>query len=131
MIEKNRILRCPFCGGAEILFFAAAIKGIYAECENCGARGPLAIGEGLNDDDRLALAAEKWNHRPPSVTLDSFPPFPPGYCDTCGRNSDHISVATDCPIEHTYALPRDGYCHLYERYNPIKWGDDSGIDADD
>ena len=130
MIEKNRILRCPFCGRADVAIFVT-INGIsYAECVTCGARGPEAHGD-MDFDQMRAFAREKWNHRPPNVTFDAFPPFPPGYCDTCGRNSDHLSCATNCPIEHTYALPKDGYCHLYEAYNPIKWGDDGGIDADD
>jgi hypothetical protein len=36
-------------------------------------------------------------------------------CATCGRKSDNFDTDhTDCPIEHFYAVPKDGYCHLWE-----------------
>ena len=42
-------------------------------------------------------------------------------CPTCKRCSDNEGFYDDgrtrCPIEEHYALPKDGYCHLYE---PIK-----------
>lgn len=44
-----------------------------------------------------------------------------GNCVDCGRGSrsrkDHSS---ECPIEEHYALPRDGYCHLYEKKDNLK-----------
>ena len=36
-------------------------------------------------------------------------------CTTCGRASDNMDHATMCPIEEHYALPLDGYCHLWEK----------------
>lgn len=39
-------------------------------------------------------------------------------CPTCKRCSDHQESGTRCPIEEHYALPKDGYCHLYEPYKP-------------
>lgn len=45
---------------------------------------------------------------------------PTGECKTCKRSSDYRwSIGendTRCPIEEHYALPKDGYCHLYEPY---------------
>lgn len=52
--------------------------------------------------------------------LKLFQPFPAGYCATCARNSDHNDHFTRCPIEEHYAVPADGYCHLYEEFSPIK-----------
>lgn len=37
-------------------------------------------------------------------------------CPTRKRCSDHQTSGTRCPIEEHYALPKDGYCHLYEPY---------------
>lgn len=37
-------------------------------------------------------------------------------CPTCKRCSDNQESGTRCPIEEHYALPKDGYCHLYEPY---------------
>ena len=37
-----------------------------------------------------------------------------GKCPTCKRCSDNCESGTNCPIEEHYALPLDGYCHLYE-----------------
>lgn len=37
-------------------------------------------------------------------------------CPTCKRCSDHQESGTRCPIEEHYALPKDGFCHLYEPY---------------
>lgn len=42
-----------------------------------------------------------------------------GECRTCKRSSDYLwskgEDGTRCPIEEHYALPKDGYCHLYEQ----------------
>lgn len=42
-----------------------------------------------------------------------------GRCASCKRSSDYCSTPdedkTRCPIEEHYALPKDGYCHLYEQ----------------
>ena len=40
-----------------------------------------------------------------------------GECQTCARSSDHVTDGTRCPIEEHYALPKDGYCHLYEPFS--------------
>lgn len=38
-----------------------------------------------------------------------------GTCEDCGRNSDALDDGTtNCPIEEHYALPKDGFCHLWE-----------------
>ena len=39
-------------------------------------------------------------------------------CQTCARSSDNCEhTTTRCPIEEHYALPKDGYCHLWEEKN--------------
>lgn len=38
-----------------------------------------------------------------------------GKCPTCKRCSDNRNDGTTfCPIEESYVLPLDGFCHLYE-----------------
>lgn len=39
-------------------------------------------------------------------------------CPTCKWCSDHQESGTRCPIEEHYALPKDGFCYLYEPYKP-------------
>ena len=35
-------------------------------------------------------------------------------CAACGRNADCLANGTACPIQEHYALPKDGFCHLWE-----------------
>lgn len=42
-------------------------------------------------------------------------------CVNCGRTANNGGLYADgrtrCPIEEHYALPKDGYCHLWEKRN--------------
>jgi len=42
-------------------------------------------------------------------------------CVNCGRTANnggwYADGRTRCPIEERYALPKDGYCHLWEKRN--------------
>lgn len=42
-------------------------------------------------------------------------------CVNCGRTANnggwYADGKTRCPIEEHYALPKDGYCHLWEKRN--------------
>ena len=42
-------------------------------------------------------------------------------CVNCGRTANnggwYVDGRTRCPIEEHYALPKDGYCHLWEKRN--------------
>ena len=42
-------------------------------------------------------------------------------CVNCGRTMNnggwYADGRTRCPIEEHYALPKDGYCHLWEKRN--------------
>jgi len=46
-------------------------------------------------------------------------------CVNCGRTVNnggwYADGRTKCPIEEHYALPKDGYCHLWEKRNPERW----------
>ena len=42
-------------------------------------------------------------------------------CVNCGRTANnggwYADGGTRCPIEEHYALPKDGFCHLWEKRN--------------
>ena len=55
-------------------------------------------------------------------TMDSLPSAQPERtCVNCGRTANnggwYADGGTRCPIEEHYALPKDGYCHLWEKRN--------------
>lgn len=54
--------------------------------------------------------------------LNDLPPAQPDRtCVNCGRTVNNGGLYADgrtrCPIEEHYALPKDGYCHLWEKRN--------------
>ena len=54
--------------------------------------------------------------------LANLPPAQPERtCVNCGRTANnggwYADGKTRCPIEEHYALPKDGYCHLWEKRN--------------
>lgn len=54
--------------------------------------------------------------------LKEFPSAQPQRtCVNCGRTVNnggwYADGGTRCPIEEHYALPKDGYCHLWEKRN--------------
>ena len=55
-------------------------------------------------------------------TLEYMPSAQPERtCVNCGRTANnggwYADGRTRCPIEEHYALPKDGYCHLWEKRN--------------
>ena len=55
-------------------------------------------------------------------TLTELPSAQPERtCVNCGRTANnggwYADGGTRCPIEEHYALPKDGYCHLWEKRN--------------
>ena len=55
-------------------------------------------------------------------TMDSLPSAQPERtCVNCGRTANnggwYADGRTRCPIEEHYALPKDGFCHLWEKRN--------------
>ena len=54
--------------------------------------------------------------------LESLPSAQPERtCVNCGRTANnggwYADGGTRCPIEEHYALPKDGFCHLWEKRN--------------
>ena len=57
---------------------------------------------------------DEWINNLPSVQ-------PERTCVNCGRTANnggwYADGGTRCPIEEHYALPKDGFCHLWEKRN--------------
>ena len=56
------------------------------------------------------------------IVYDALPSaHPERTCVNCGRTANnggwYADGGTRCPIEEHYALPKDGYCHLWEKRN--------------
>ena len=56
----------------------------------------------------------------PSDVIECLPSAQPERtCVNCGRTMNnggwYADGRTRCPIEEHYALPKDGYCHLWEK----------------
>ena len=66
----------------------------------------------------------KWDGTEPlgEKVLNGVPSSQPERtCVNCGRTANnggwYADGRTRCPIEEHYALPKDGYCHLWEKRN--------------
>ena len=68
--------------------------------------------EGIGDD--IAEECELYLKQLPAAQ-------PERTCVNCGRTANnggwYADGRTRCPIEEHYALPKDGYCHLWEKRN--------------
>ena len=83
--------------------------------------------EGMMNDliSRKALCDYALNQKDKSVTPNDIMRFPSAQpertCVNCGRTINnggwYADGRTRCPIEEHYALPKDGYCHLWEKRN--------------
>ena len=80
--------------------------------------------EPCEDDPRADVyyLAEKIGiHRLYSLVVDLRGEPEMRHCVSCGRTANNGGVypngRTKCPIEEHYALPKDGYCHLWEKRN--------------
>ena len=79
----------------------------------------MEFGEYIGEDTREVrlIRAEKAQD-----TLQKLPSAQPERtCVNCGRTANnggwYADGRTRCPIEEHYALPKDGYCHLWEKRN--------------
>jgi hypothetical protein len=73
------------------------------------------------DDDGVCLEAGN-DLRNMLDEIENLPSAGPEHtCVNCGRTANnggwYADGRTRCPIEEHYALPKDGYCHLWEKRN--------------
>ena len=67
--------------------------------------------------------SEKWcAMQEAKMTIENMPSAQPERtCVNCGRTANnggwYADGRTRCPIEEHYALPKDGFCHLWEKRN--------------
>ena len=71
--------------------------------------------DGFNED-------KWWNSTHVLAAIEGLPPAQPERtCVNCGRTANnggwYADGGTRCPIEEHYALPKDGFCHLWEKRN--------------
>ena len=94
----------------ELISREAAIDAI---CKACSMEGDYHKCDGYPEtstwcDELVALRAL------PSAQSERT-------CVNCGRTANnggwYADGRTRCPIEEHYALPKDGYCHLWEKRN--------------
>ena len=68
----------------------------------------------IKDHPNVGLLWKAWIESLPSAQ-------PERTCVNCGRTANnggwYADGGTRCPIEEHYALPKDGYCHLWEKRN--------------
>ena len=84
------------------------IVHMTAYCDGKNEGNPLAqYNKGLEDGKKAIEAL-------PSAQ-------PERTCVNCGRTANnggwYADGGTRCPIEEHYALPKDGFCHLWEKRN--------------
>ena len=80
----------------------------------------------MDDTISRAAAIELFKDDSAAVNeLNNLPSLPSAQpertCVNCGRTVNnggwYADGRTRCPIEEHYALPKDGYCHLWEKRN--------------
>lgn len=77
---------------------------------------------GISMRDEYAVKVERASLVAFRETLEYMPyAQPERTCVNCGRTMNnggwYADGRTRCPIEEHYALPKDGYCHLWEKRN--------------
>ena len=75
----------------------------------------------IDELDKGAWGVE-WDKTLAKTMIESLPSAQPERtCVNCGRTANnggwYADGGTRCPIEEHYALPKDGYCHLWEKRN--------------
>ena len=89
--------------------------------------GKKALSRVLNETDVVGTEREKFSFGLGLIEssikdIEELPSAQPERtCVNCGRTANnggwYADGGTRCPIEEHYALPKDGYCHLWEKRN--------------
>ena len=82
----------------------------------------LTFAEEQNCEGHVAWSAEAvYSDVMEGALLELPSAQPERTCVNCGRTANnggwYADGRTRCPIEEHYALPKDGYCHLWEKRN--------------
>ena len=113
----NNPLHVPYITKKDVIDMPSALNNQVNLCDSCTYTYPecpsekddVIFGNGIGNDNICAC-----NKYEPSVQ-------PERTCVNCGRTVNnggwYADGGTRCPIEEHYALPKDGYCHLWEKRN--------------
>ena len=105
--------------GTDCISRQAAIDALDEQIEQCD-KSLSSFDISLKDE--YAVKVERASLVAFRETLEYLPPAEPEHtCVNCGRTANnggwYADGGTRCPIEEHYALPKDGYCHLWEKRN--------------
>ena len=82
-----------------------------------------SVLKAIDDYERLSAVSQTVrNMTSLKEIVEKLPPAQPERtCVNCGRTVNnggwYADGGTRCPIEEHYALPKDGFCHLWEKRN--------------
>ena len=79
-------------------------------------------GDAIDRQAAIRIASGYCHFTNVAKELEKLPSVQPQRtCVNCGRTANnggwYADGRTRCPIEEHYALPKDGYCHLWEKRN--------------
>ena len=103
----------------DLISIQAAIDALDEQIALCNK----ALGSfDISMKDEYAVKVERASLKAYRETLNVLPSAQPERtCVNCGRTANnggwYADGGTRCPIEEHYALPKDGYCHLWEKRN--------------
>ena len=105
--------------GTDCISRQAAIDALDEQIEQCD-KSLSSFDISLKDE--YAVKVERASLVAFRETLEYLPPAEPEHtCVNCGRTVNnggwYADGRTRCPIEEHYALPKDGFCHLWEKRN--------------
>lgn len=106
-------------GALDCVSRQAAIDTLDGQIEQCDK----ALGSfDISMKDEYAVKVERASLTAYKEQLEYLPSVQPERtCVNCGRTVNnggwYADGGTRCPIEEHYALPKDGYCHLWEKRN--------------
>jgi hypothetical protein len=97
----------------------AAIDALNEQIEQCDK---ALSSFDISMKDAYAVKVERATLVAYKEQLEFLPSVQPERtCVNCGRTANnggwYADGRTRCPIEEHYALPKDGYCHLWEKRN--------------
>ena len=105
--------------GTDCISRQAAIDALDEQIEQCD-KSLSSFDISLKDE--YAVKVERASLVAFRETLEYLPHAEPEHtCVNCGRTVNnggwYADGRTRCPIEEHYALPKDGFCHLWEKRN--------------
>lgn len=117
--DKNKVSNLLYHKMYDTVSRQEAIDALDEQIEQCDKS--LSSFD-ISIKDEFAVKVERASLVAFRETLEYMPSAQPERtCVNCGRTANnggwYADGRTRCPIEEHYALPKDGYCHLWEKRN--------------